>query len=82
MTNGSTLTESFSIKEQLAAVRLYVELNRKDDSGPFSLMTTFPRKVYQEDELGKTLEDLSKSFDVYNLRMNTRYVQEECESFG
>uniref|UniRef100_R4G8Q7 Putative ubiquitin regulatory protein n=1 Tax=Rhodnius prolixus TaxID=13249 RepID=R4G8Q7_RHOPR len=44
LTNGTTLTQSFGAKEQLSAVRLYIEMNRTDDNGPFTLMTSFPRK--------------------------------------
>lgn len=58
LTNGSTLTETFNVKEQLAAVRLYVEMNRTDEKGPFSLMTNFPKKIFTEDEYGQRLEDL------------------------
>lgn len=57
--NGESLTQTFGIKEQLSAVRLYIELNRTDgDGGPFSLMTTFPRKVFVEDDYDKPLDVL------------------------
>ncbi|KAJ8932786.1 hypothetical protein NQ314_014490, partial [Rhamnusium bicolor] len=42
--NGTALTQTFGAKEPLSAVRLYVEMHRKDADGPFNLMTTFPRK--------------------------------------
>lgn len=58
--NGTALTETFSVKEQLAAVRLYIEINRTDCEGPFSLMTNFPKKIFVEEEYDKTLEELSK----------------------
>lgn len=57
--NGESLTQTFGIKEQLSAVRLYIELNRTDgDDGSFSLMTTFPRKVFVEDDYDKPLDVL------------------------
>ncbi|XP_014291107.1 UBX domain-containing protein 1 [Halyomorpha halys] len=56
--NGESLTQTFGIKEQLSAVRLYIELNRTDGDGGFSLMTTFPRKVFVEDDYDKPLDVL------------------------
>lgn len=58
LTNGAALTETFSVKEQLAAVRLYIEMNRTDCEGPFTLMTNFPKKMFTEEEYDKTLEEL------------------------
>ncbi|XP_038075874.1 UBX domain-containing protein 1-like [Patiria miniata] len=57
--NGSALTNSFGVSEQLAAVRLFVEVNRKDGSNaPFTLMTNFPKKVYTEEDMEKPLKEL------------------------
>lgn len=40
LTNGSALVNTFKVKETLGAVRLYVELNRKDGiPGPPKFMT-------------------------------------------
>lgn len=58
LTDGKTMVEKFKATEQLAAVRLWVESNRTDESGAFNLMTTFPRKVYNEDDMMRTLKDL------------------------
>jgi len=58
LTNGQALTHSFGSKEELAAVRLYIEMNRTDGHGPFSLMTSFPRKVFTEQDMEKPLFDL------------------------
>ncbi|XP_013788689.2 UBX domain-containing protein 1-B-like [Limulus polyphemus] len=58
LTNGQTLTNSFGASEALAAVRLYIELNRTDGGLPFSLMTTFPRKVFTEEDMQKPLKAL------------------------
>jgi len=53
------LVQSFGVGEQLAAVRLYVELNRDDGAqGSFNLMTSFPRKVYQGDDYDMPLDAL------------------------
>ncbi|KAI8481308.1 UBX domain-containing protein 1-like isoform X2 [Branchiostoma floridae x Branchiostoma belcheri] len=53
--NGTALTQSFKVQEELAAVRLFVELNRTDGDQPFQLMTTFPRKVFTEEDMHKPL---------------------------
>jgi len=58
LTNGQALTHSFGSKEELAAVRLYIEMNRTDGHGPFNLMTSFPRKVFTEQDMEKPLFDL------------------------
>lgn len=58
LTNGETLTQTFGAHEELAAVRLYVELNRTDGDQPFTLMTSFPRKVFAEEDFVKPLSAL------------------------
>ncbi|XP_022189678.1 UBX domain-containing protein 1 [Nilaparvata lugens] len=58
LTNGSALTQTFGSKEQLSAVRLFIDLNRKDGSREFSLMTNFPKKVFTEDDYDKPLDAL------------------------
>lgn len=58
LTDGKTLQQTFRAKEQLAAVRLWVEMNRSDSVGKFNIMQTFPRKVYSEDDMMRTLVDL------------------------
>ncbi|KAK2184367.1 hypothetical protein NP493_269g03073 [Ridgeia piscesae] len=60
--SGSALVQTFSASEQLAAVRLYIEMNRTDGgTGPVGLMTTFPRKVFTEEEMDMPLSELGKS---------------------
>lgn len=58
LTNGQTLTQTFGAQEELAAVRLFVELNRTDGDLPFTLMTNFPRKVFTDEDYGKPLSAL------------------------
>lgn len=58
LTNGETLKETFQPNEQLAAVRLYVQLNRTDGDGAFCLLSAFPRQVYTEDDMEKSLSSL------------------------
>jgi len=58
LTNGQSLTQSFGAKEPLSAVRLYVEINRTDGGGPFSLMTTFPRRLYTPADMDQPLDAL------------------------
>uniref|UniRef100_A0A0B7A4V3 UBX domain-containing protein n=1 Tax=Arion vulgaris TaxID=1028688 RepID=A0A0B7A4V3_9EUPU len=58
LTNGQTLTQTFGSKEPLSAVRLYVELNRTDGAGTFSLITSFPRKVFTSADMDVPLESL------------------------
>ncbi|KAL8623006.1 hypothetical protein ACOMHN_027126 [Nucella lapillus] len=58
LTDGKALTQSFNVKEPLAAVRVYISMNRTDGNGPFTLMTTFPRKVFTEEDMDKPLTEL------------------------
>jgi len=58
LTNGQTLNQSFKANDSLAAVRCYVITNRTDGDVPFQLMTSFPKKVYAEEDMPKTLKDL------------------------
>lgn len=41
-------------------MRLYVETKRTDGSGPFTLMTNFPKKVFQGEDYEKPLDVLGK----------------------
>ncbi|KAG8437906.1 hypothetical protein GDO86_008557 [Hymenochirus boettgeri] len=57
--DGSSLSQTFCAREQLAAVRLYVELNWPGGpQGPFNLLTSFPRRVFTEDDMEKPLQEL------------------------
>ncbi|XP_067877506.1 UBX domain-containing protein 1 [Heterodontus francisci] len=56
--DGTQLTQSFKSREQLAAVRLYVQLKQQDDTDNFNLMTSFPRKVFSEEDMEKPLQEL------------------------
>lgn len=58
--DGSSLCQTFGAKEPLSAVKVFVEVNRKDDVGQFSLMTTFPRKVFTMEDYEKPLEALGE----------------------
>merc|ERR1711928_32306 len=62
LTNGSTLTHIFGVKEQLASIRLYIEMNRTDvdkaGRNPFKLQTNFPRHIFTEEEYEKPLDSL------------------------
>ncbi|NP_001086224.1 UBX domain-containing protein 1-B isoform X1 [Xenopus laevis] len=57
--DGSALSQTFRAREQLAAVRLYVELNWPGGPPePFSLLTSFPRRVFTEEDMEKPLQEL------------------------
>ncbi|KAJ3626550.1 hypothetical protein MTP99_017037 [Tenebrio molitor] len=58
LTNGSSLVQKFGAKEPLSAVRLYVEMNRKDGDGPFNLMTNCPKKIFGPEDYDVPLETL------------------------
>lgn len=57
--DGTPLVQTFKAKEPLSAVRLYVQMNRKDiPGGPVKLMTAFPRKVFEEEDYQQPLASL------------------------
>ena len=57
--DGKKLEQTFKAKEPLSAVRLYIEMNRPPtDVTPIKLMTTFPRKVFTEEDYEKPLDML------------------------
>lgn len=73
LTNGSALTYTFGAKEPLSAVRLYVEMNRTDEPGPFSLMTSFPRKVFSSEDYDKPLDVLGMLNITANYNSSSNY---------
>lgn len=60
LTNGKALVHKFQAKEPLSAVKLYIELNRTDEPGPFNLMVNFPKKVFVTEDYDKPLDVLGK----------------------
>jgi UBX domain-containing protein 1/4 len=56
MQDGSSIVEQFNVKEQLAAVRLFIQLKLGDV--PFGLMTNFPKKVFTAEDFETPLEKL------------------------
>ncbi|XP_026463895.1 UBX domain-containing protein 1-B-like [Ctenocephalides felis] len=59
MPDGSAFTQSFGAKEQLSAVRLFVQMkNYFGADQPFTLMTNFPKKIFTEDDYEKPLDSL------------------------
>lgn len=59
--SGKALTQSFGAKEPLSAVRLYIEMNRTDGDCPFKLMTSFPKRIFGEEDYDKPLDSLGKT---------------------
>jgi len=59
--SGTPIVHEFSAKESLSAVRLWISLNRTDGQGsdvPFNIATTFPRKVFTDEDMAKPLDVL------------------------
>jgi len=55
--DGGAITETFGVKEQLSAIRTFIQV-KQGDMLPFDLMTSFPRKVFTEDDYEKPLDVL------------------------
>ncbi|ETN60943.1 hypothetical protein AND_007421 [Anopheles darlingi] len=58
MMDGSQLVQTFQASEQLAAVRLFVQLKLGAIDTPFGLMTNFPKKVFTVEEYDMPLDKL------------------------
>ncbi|XP_023420080.1 UBX domain-containing protein 1 isoform X1 [Cavia porcellus] len=60
--DGTSLTQTFQAREQLAAVRLYVELHCGGDPGgaqdPVQLLSGFPRRAFSEADMERPLQEL------------------------
>lgn len=72
------MNQTFGVKEPLAAVRLFVDMNRTDGNDSFSLMTNFPKKVFSDDDYDKPLELLSELITVsradFHFFENNKYL--------
>uniref|UniRef100_A0A182LZJ0 UBX domain-containing protein n=1 Tax=Anopheles culicifacies TaxID=139723 RepID=A0A182LZJ0_9DIPT len=58
MMDGTQLVQTFQAGEQLAAVRLFVQLKMEQNDTPFGLMTNFPKKVFSAEEYDMPLDKL------------------------
>jgi len=57
--NGSILKQTFGAKEPLSAVRLWVQLQSGDLlNEPFTFMTNFPRRVFNDEDMETPLAEL------------------------
>jgi len=55
--NGATIQGIFKPEDTLQTVQQWVTANRTDGTGPFYLMTTYPKKIYTYDLLNVTLKN-------------------------
>uniref|UniRef100_A0AAG5CWA1 UBX domain-containing protein n=1 Tax=Anopheles atroparvus TaxID=41427 RepID=A0AAG5CWA1_ANOAO len=58
MMDGSQLVQTFQAGEQLAAVRLFVQLKMEAPDTGFGLMTNFPKRVFSDEEYDMPLDKL------------------------
>ncbi|XP_045768088.1 UBX domain-containing protein 1-B [Maniola jurtina] len=58
--DGQSLSHTFGAKEQLSAVRLYLQLHSPEfaQTENFKLMTTFPKKIFSSEDYETPLESL------------------------
>lgn len=57
--DGHTIAQEFKSHDNLSVVRDFVSNDSGVSIGKFSLSTTFPRKVFKEEDMNKSLYDLS-----------------------
>ena len=58
--NGSTLVHTFNVTDSLVDVNQYILMNQTGENIPYSLMTTFPRKVFSHLDHNKSLKELGE----------------------
>lgn len=59
LTNGKSIRKSFNPKVCLAAVKEFVDENRDDGNAAYSLGMLYPRKVFNQEDMEKSLLELS-----------------------
>ncbi|XP_021565894.1 UBX domain-containing protein 1 isoform X2 [Carlito syrichta] len=68
--DGTSLTQTFRAREQLAAVRLYVELHCGEEPGggqdPVQLLSGFPRRAFSEADMERPLQELGMACKTRN----------------
>lgn len=72
---------TFSATDSLIDVNRHILLNQSGQNMPYSLMTTFPRKVFTEEDHNKTLKELGMGWDSKKLsdrKMSSLNVVEPC----
>ena len=76
------MVKIFNAKESLAAVRLYVQLNRDDGiDTPFNMMTNFPKRTFQDAEYDMPLDALGKSCSCSAVRINDSRLKSHHPNF-
>ncbi|VDD91381.1 unnamed protein product [Enterobius vermicularis] len=72
--NGTTMKEKFKSTETLAAVRVWIEVNRQDPEEfhyPFALMVPFPHQTFTEDDMEKPLNALGNLFLMPHITLSS-----------
>ncbi|MCO5573607.1 hypothetical protein L7F22_027379 [Adiantum nelumboides] len=59
LTNGKSIRESFNPKDNLAVVKKFVDQNRDDGNGLYSLAKLYPRKIFSQEDMEKSLLELN-----------------------
>ena len=55
---GGALVHTFKATDTLVEVQRHVMLHQSAPNTPFSLMTTFPKRVFTANDMDSTLKDL------------------------
>ncbi|KAI5075160.1 hypothetical protein GOP47_0009236 [Adiantum capillus-veneris] len=59
LTNGKSIRESFNPFDNLAVVKKFVDQNRDDGNDTYSLAMLYPRKVFSQEDMERSLLDLN-----------------------
>ncbi|KAK9087929.1 hypothetical protein Syun_030323 [Stephania yunnanensis] len=57
--DGRNLQEKFSVTDTLRSIKDYVDRNQSSGIGSYDLAIPYPRKVFNEEDLSKTLSELA-----------------------
>ncbi|KAK9082742.1 hypothetical protein Scep_029213 [Stephania cephalantha] len=57
--DGRNLQEKFSVTDTLRSIKDYVDRNQSSGIGSYDLAIPYPRKVFSEEDLSKTLSELA-----------------------
>lgn len=62
LTDGGTLVHTFNATDSLVDVNQYILMNQSGENSPYSLMTTFPRRVFTHHDHNKSLNELGELY--------------------
>ncbi|XP_073099210.1 plant UBX domain-containing protein 11 [Elaeis guineensis] len=85
MPNGTSLQTKLTLADTLRSVKSFVDENRVDEVGPYDLAVPYPRKLFNEQDMNRTLSELGfasrEALIVVPHRQATRPPRDQPSSY-